>query len=151
MLIKEVIKPADDDDEDAEMVDEGVENDEKPKKIRREGFYQPVTMYFRATSPRILEMFPRVVNHPDQVREYMKEIMDKYTRAPPTFLAYRLRRRPESIEEERAAANAAQASANAKALAASSNDRRASHSSKTRSAALRRPVSITKKSLPRRR
>lgn len=72
--------------------------DEEPQK--RKGFYQPITIYLRSQNPRTLEHFIRVVDPPEKVREYMKNIMSTYTRAEPTYLAYRLRREVSALPRD---------------------------------------------------
>ncbi|KAJ5480806.1 hypothetical protein N7539_006700 [Penicillium diatomitis] len=53
-------------------------------------YWQPVTFRIHAASPRILEPLTRVVKPADEVRKYMKEIMDRAERAPDGFPAFRL-------------------------------------------------------------
>ena len=65
-------------------------------------FYEPVTVRFASEDPRILAPFARAVEHPDQVRRYMNDIMDKVPRAEQAFLALRLPKNgdaDESVDE----------------------------------------------------
>ncbi|KAK2771156.1 hypothetical protein FQN53_005155 [Emmonsiellopsis sp. PD_33] len=55
-------------------------------------YYQPVTMRLHANNPRTLEPLARVVNPPNEVRQYMNDIMDRMERADIEYLALRLPR-----------------------------------------------------------
>ena len=64
-------------------------------------FYEPVTIYLKSQNPKVLEHLQRVVADPESVREYMKEIMGKRTRAAKAWPVYRLRRMVRSGEDDR--------------------------------------------------
>ena len=62
-----------------------VENAENGKE-----YYEPVTFRFVSEDSRVLAPMARVVDHPDAVRRYMNDIMDKIPRAERVYLALRL-------------------------------------------------------------
>ena len=53
-------------------------------------YYEPVTFRFVSDNSRVLASMAWVVDHPDAVRRYMNDIMDKVPRAEHVFLAFRL-------------------------------------------------------------
>lgn len=65
---------------------------ETPTKPAVKEYYQPVTMRFHSSNPRIIEPLGRVVKSTSEVQSYMNGIMDKLERADIEYLALRLPR-----------------------------------------------------------
>ncbi|KAF3918980.1 hypothetical protein ABW20_dc0109139 [Dactylellina cionopaga] len=54
--------------------------------------FQPITITINAPTPKTLEPISRVVEDPETVKAYMKDIMENYTRANHGYLLMRLKR-----------------------------------------------------------
>ena len=59
-------------------------------------YYEPMTVYFRSQSAKLLEHLQRIVSDPETVKTYMKEIMIKRQKAPKAWPVYRLKRATKS-------------------------------------------------------
>ena len=55
-------------------------------------YYEPVTVYFRSQSAKMLEHLQRIVADPETVRTYMKEVMVKRQKVPKAWPVYQLKR-----------------------------------------------------------
>ena len=66
--------------------------DEESSTSNLKEYYQPITIRIVSATSKVLEPLGRVVKPPEQVRQYMNEIMDRGERAPEGFLALRLPR-----------------------------------------------------------
>lgn len=64
-------------------------------------YYQPVTMRLTSPNPKLLEPLPRIVAPPDEVRQYMNSFFDKLHPAETVYLATRLPRMNDAVENER--------------------------------------------------
>ena len=62
-------------------------------------YHQPVTVLLSATTSRVLDPLARVVASPTDAAQHMNDIMAKTTRAPNSYLALRLPKGPESVNE----------------------------------------------------
>lgn len=62
-------------------------------------YHQPVTVLLSATTSRVLDPLARVVASPADAAQHMNDVMAKTTRAPNSYLALRLPRDPESVNE----------------------------------------------------
>ncbi|KAF3936577.1 hypothetical protein ABW19_dt0205359 [Dactylella cylindrospora] len=60
--------------------------------------FQPITITINAPTPKTLEPISRVVESPENVRAYMKDIMSRYTRANHGYLLMRLKRDEAEIQ-----------------------------------------------------
>ncbi|KAK6534480.1 hypothetical protein TWF281_005803 [Arthrobotrys megalospora] len=65
--------------------------------------FQPITITINAPTPKTLEPISRVVEAPENVQAYMKDIMSRYTRANHGYLLMRLKRDEAEIQAAREA------------------------------------------------
>ena len=60
-------------------------------------YYQPVTVRFSSSDPKVLSVLRQAVAPQEEVRRYMDDVMDKMSRAEYVYLAMRL---PHSVDED---------------------------------------------------